>query len=52
MIGDRCHDVLGARENGVRSIGVLWGFGSRQELQEAGADTIVESVGELQNGPS
>lgn len=47
MIGDRSHDVLGAKANSVKSIGVLWGFGSRQELQEAGADAIVESVDAL-----
>lgn len=37
MIGDREHDVFGARENGVAAIGVLWGFGSREELEAAGA---------------
>ncbi len=47
MIGDRSHDILGARTNGLRSIGVLWGFGSRVELQDAGADEIVASVEEL-----
>ncbi|MGB0134081.1 HAD hydrolase-like protein [Dokdonella sp.] len=41
MIGDRCFDMNGARANGVRAIGVLWGFGSSNELLEAGADHIV-----------
>ena len=41
MIGDRKHDVLGAKENGLRSIGVTYGYGSHDELQDAGADIIV-----------
>ena len=41
MIGDRMHDVRAARRNGVRSIGVLWGYGSRAELESAGVDAIV-----------
>lgn len=47
MVGDREHDVLGAKENGIQSVGVLFGYGSREELREAGADQIVESVEEL-----
>jgi phosphoglycolate phosphatase len=43
MIGDRSHDVLGARANGVLPIGVVWGYGSRAELEDAGARWIVES---------
>jgi phosphoglycolate phosphatase len=42
MIGDRSHDVLAARANGIRSIGVLWGYGSRAELETAGADALCE----------
>jgi phosphoglycolate phosphatase len=38
MIGDRLHDIKGARANGVRNIGVLWGYGSREELFLAGAN--------------
>ena len=49
MIGDRSHDILGARANGLRSIGVLWGFGSQVELQDAKADEIVASVQELRD---
>lgn len=49
MIGDRDHDVLGAAQNGLDCIGVLYGFGDREELQNAGAKYIVESVGELQS---
>jgi phosphoglycolate phosphatase len=48
MIGDREHDVHGAAAHGVGAIGVLWGYGSRSELESAGARTIVETVPELQ----
>ncbi|MBI5320534.1 HAD family hydrolase [Bradyrhizobium sp.] len=37
MIGDRSHDIVGARVNGIGGIGVLYGYGSREELTEAGA---------------
>ncbi|WP_336056310.1 HAD-IA family hydrolase [Nitratireductor sp. CH_MIT9313-5] len=47
MIGDRKHDIIGAKANNVRSIGVLWGFGAREELEEAGADIIVEKSAQL-----
>lgn len=42
MIGDRAQDILAARANGMSSIGVLWGYGSRQELAMAGADVLCE----------
>jgi len=45
LIGDRAHDVRAARMNGARAIGVLWGYGSREEL--AGAHAIVASPAEL-----
>lgn len=44
MIGDREHDVRAARHTGVHSIGVLYGFGSRDELERAGAERICASV--------
>lgn len=45
MIGDREHDVHGARAHpGLLSLGVLWGYGSRGELETAGADVLVESI--------
>ena len=44
MIGDRKHDVLGAKEHGLDSIGVLYGFGNREELVETGATFIVKEV--------
>lgn len=50
MIGDREHDIIGAKENGLKSIGVLYGYGDEEELKKAGADYIVnqpESIPEL-----
>ena len=47
MIGDRHHDIDGAKENGIDSIGVLWGFGSREELETADATYIAESIDDL-----
>jgi len=47
MIGDRAGDVVSARANRVRSIGVLWGYGSESELQDAGADGLCGAPGEL-----
>lgn len=47
MIGDRKHDISGARECGLESVGVLFGYGGREELETYGADWIVESVEEL-----
>ena len=44
MIGDRKHDIIGANENGIDSIGVLFGYGSKEELREAGATMIIGSV--------
>ena len=43
MIGDREHDVIGAKENSLKSIGVLYGYGDEVELKTAGADYIVSS---------
>lgn len=40
MIGDRRFDMVGANNNGVQAIGVLWGFGSEEELRSAGADKV------------
>ena len=47
MIGDRHFDIEGARANRVRSIGVAWGFGGRDELVGAGADVVAERPTEL-----
>ena len=48
MVGDREHDILGAGENRMDSIGVLFGYGSREELEKAGANEIAASVPELE----
>jgi phosphoglycolate phosphatase len=47
MVGDRAHDVVGARANGIEAVGVLWGYGHPRELEAAGADRIVASLAEL-----
>jgi phosphoglycolate phosphatase len=47
MIGDRRYDITGAHANGLRAIGVTWGYGTRAELEQAGADRIAESPAEL-----
>lgn len=47
MVGDMEHDVIGAKENGIDVVGVLYGYGNRAELEKAGADYIVETVEEL-----
>jgi phosphoglycolate phosphatase len=47
MIGDREHDIVGAKKNSIHSIGVLYGYGSKEELEKAGADYIVESVNDI-----
>ncbi|MBR2043087.1 MAG: HAD family hydrolase [Clostridia bacterium] len=49
MVGDRSHDIIGAKENGISSVGVLFGYGSKAELKEAGADYICESLEEIKN---
>jgi phosphoglycolate phosphatase len=47
MIGDRRHDIDGATAHGLPALGVLWGYGSREELQAAGAHALIESVSVL-----
>jgi phosphoglycolate phosphatase len=47
MIGDRMHDIIGANANEVASIGVLWGYGDRAELEGAGAARIAERPEDL-----
>jgi phosphoglycolate phosphatase len=47
MVGDRLFDMEGAVANGVRGVGVLWGFGDRDELEGAGAWKVVSQPGEL-----
>ena len=47
MIGDRHMDIEGARHHGMGNVGVLWGFGGREELHAAGADALAETPREL-----
>ena len=47
MVGDRNYDILGAKENGLASIGVLFGFGDYEELMKAGADYIAANVEDI-----
>ncbi len=47
MIGDRMHDIDGAHKEGIQAVGVLFGYGSKEELVAHGADFLAESVEEL-----
>ena len=47
MVGDRAFDMQGATENGMRALGVLYGYGSREELDAAGAQLLVSRPGEI-----
>lgn len=48
MIGDRKHDVIGAKKNGIDSVGVSFGYAEEGELERAGADRIADSVQTLE----
>lgn len=47
MIGDREHDIIGAKKNSIHSMGVLFGYGDREELENAGADYIAKAVSDI-----
>lgn len=47
MVGDRSHDMLGAKAHDLCAIGVTWGYGSRKELEDAGADVICSNPTEV-----
>ena len=47
MVGDRRSDVAAGRAVGTRTVGVLWGYGSRAELEDAGADVLLEHPRQL-----
>ncbi len=47
FVGDRRYDMTAAREHGMRAIGVLWGYGSRGELEASGAHHVVASPGSV-----
>jgi phosphoglycolate phosphatase len=48
MIGDREYDILGAKQFSIDGIGVTFGYGSRQELEEAGAIALADSARDLE----
>src|SRR5262249_25385000 len=47
MVGDRSHDIVGARNNGLRALGVLYGYGNREELTQAGAHGLCAAPDEI-----
>ena len=49
MVGDRCYDVAGGHTAGLPVVGVLYGYGGRTELAEAGADAIAANLTELKD---
>jgi phosphoglycolate phosphatase len=48
MIGDRMHDIIGAKANGIDSVGVLFGYGSKKELSDHGATYLAKNLTELE----
>lgn len=48
MVGDRKYDVIGAKQNGITSVGVCYGYGTKEELVEYGADYTVDTVEQLE----
>ena len=49
MVGDRKYDIEGAHKLGIKAIGVMYGYGSKEELQNAKADYIVENTKEIED---
>lgn len=47
MVGDRGHDIIGAIENGIYGFGVLWGYGTKDELKNSGARAFFKTPREL-----
>ena len=47
MVGDRRFDIEAGQSRGVETIGVTWGFGTRRELLDAGADHIVDNPDQI-----
>lgn len=47
MVGDRRYDILGAKQLNIDSVGVLYGYGNRAELEDVGATYIIEEISEL-----
>ena len=49
MVGDRCHDMIGAVKNKITPVGVTFGYGSKEELLNSGAKYIADTVSELED---
>ena len=49
MIGDRKDDIEGGKHNNIPTVGVLWGYGSKEELSMAGADYLVSNTEEIKD---
>lgn len=47
MIGDRCYDIIGAKENNIESIGVLYGYGNIEELEKSNANYIIKNIKDI-----
>jgi phosphoglycolate phosphatase len=47
MVGDRSFDIVGARAHALPTVGVTWGIGSREELEAAGADAVIDKPTQL-----
>jgi len=47
VVGDRMHDIIAGKENKIFTIGVTWGYGTRRELIEAGADEVCDTPSQL-----
>jgi phosphoglycolate phosphatase len=47
MVGDRSHDIIGAKHHHIASIGVTYGYGTEEELKTHGADLIAHSPGDI-----
>lgn len=49
MVGDRSYDISGAKADGMGSVGVLWGYGTEEELTESGADYLAEKPHDIES---
>ena len=49
MVGDRRHDIIGARGNGIASIGVTYGYGTKDELINSGATWLADNPSDILN---
>jgi phosphoglycolate phosphatase len=47
MVGDTEFDIIGAHQTGMDGLGVSWGYGTRESMEEAGADGIADTMDEL-----